>query len=75
MRPCGDACVGPGVGYDAAMAQKRRFTALLDRRFAARLRGRDAETGRFIKLSTARRRKRTSVVERIPLPRPRKRRK
>jgi hypothetical protein len=36
------------------------------------LRGRSAKTGRFISLAAARRRKSTSVVERIPLPRRRK---
>lgn len=39
------------------MPRKNRFT----------YRGRDAGTGRFIKLATARKRKRTAVVERIPL--------
>jgi hypothetical protein len=43
------------------MAQ-RRFT----------LRGRSAKTGRFITLKQARKRKSTSVVERIPLPRRRR---
>jgi hypothetical protein len=32
------------------------------------LRGKDAGTGKFIKVSTARRRKRTAIVERIPVP-------
>jgi hypothetical protein len=41
---------------------KKRFT----------LRGRDAGSGRFIKLGTARRRKRTAVVERIPIGKRRK---
>jgi hypothetical protein len=31
-------------------------------------RGRDAGSGRFIKVKDARKRKRTAVVERIPLP-------
>jgi hypothetical protein len=36
------------------------------------LRGRDAGNGRFISLASARRRKRTAVVERIPVPRRRR---
>lgn len=32
------------------------------------LRGRDAGTGQFIKIDEARRRKKTAIVERIPLP-------
>jgi hypothetical protein len=36
------------------------------------LRGRSAKTGRFISLKKARKNKATSVVERIPLPRRRK---
>ncbi|MCK4403689.1 MAG: hypothetical protein KAW02_01240 [candidate division Zixibacteria bacterium] len=32
------------------------------------LRGRDAETGRFIPIEDARRRPKTTVVERVPLP-------
>ena len=39
------------------MARGKRFT----------LRGRSAKSGRFIKLSEARRRKSTAVVERIPV--------
>jgi hypothetical protein len=36
------------------------------------LRGRDAGTGRFIKVKDARKRKRTAIVERIPLRRRRR---
>ncbi len=32
------------------------------------LRGRDAETGRFIPVETARKKSKTAVVERVPLP-------
>ena len=32
------------------------------------LKGRDAETGRFIPVEEARRRRQTAVVERVPLP-------
>jgi hypothetical protein len=39
------------------MAKRKKFT----------LRGRDAGSGRFISLRSARRRKRTAVVERIPI--------
>jgi hypothetical protein len=44
-------------GYTPSMAPKKKF----------RLRGRSAKTGRFMKLADARRRKSTSVVERIRL--------
>jgi hypothetical protein len=40
------------------MAGKKKFA----------LRGPSAKTGRFIKLGDARRRKSTSIIERIPLP-------
>lgn len=41
----------------------------------SRLQGRDADSGEFISVEEARRRRKTAVVERIPLPRRRGKRK
>ena len=55
--------VQSGIMSSMARAPTKRFT----------LRGRSAKTGRFISLAQARKRKSTSIVERIPLPRRRRR--
>ena len=69
---CGPTDVPAGEAEECAGPRAEEAQANAKRKFS--LRGRDAGSGRFIPIKLARRRKKTAVVERIPLARrPRKR--
>jgi len=65
---CGRGGLAAGVRESAAAPHR---TVVRGR--ATRCVGRDARTGRFIPLAVARRRRATSVVETVPLPKRRRR--